>query len=567
MNNNCGVNIISEDYADFIADYELDPIEELAKSEICYIRIDPTFASVYVPQELVPERPLDAYGYKVFARLLGLLDVSSIEDSGVIRLNNVSDMDLRGQGTLIGIVDTGIDYTHKAFLNEDGTTRIVSIWDQSVQSDTPPEGLLFGTEYTSEQIYLALQNSDPKSIVPSTDEIGHGTFLAGVAAGKEDRENEFSGVVPDAELIVVKLKPAKNRHREFYMVSQDTICYQENDVMLGVKYLVDVAEKLDRPLSICIGLGTSQGAHDEVGALSRYLTSIVQKEGISVSIAAGNEGISRHHYEGILGPGIDNETVELNVGPNEPGLYLELWGDNPNTFSIEMMSPGGEVIPAVVPRLNERRETGFIFEKTVVSIYFQLVGSRSGAQLVIVKLKQPTEGIWQIKIHKINKTLDLRYNIWLPINGFVGKETYFIQSSPNMTLTSPGNVAIPIVVTAYDNSNDSLYLNCSRGYTRLGSIAPDIAAPGVNLVGPAPGNSYVTMSGTSVSAAHTAGIAAMLLEWGKIRGNVSHMDGTDVKNLLIRGARRDTGKTYPSREWGYGILDIYGVYESLRGNP
>ena len=248
MNANCGNNIISEDYSDFIADYELASDMELASSGICYIKIDSTLTAVYIPQQIVPAKTLDVYGYKVFVRLLGLMDTKSLEASGVTRLRNIPGLNLRGQGVLVGIVDTGIDYTHKAFINADGTTKIVSLWDQSIQSANPPEGLYYGTEYTRDQINSALQNPDPRSVVPSVDDIGHGTFLAGVAAGNGDNENGFSGVVPDAEIAVVKLKPAKNRTKGFYMVSQDTICYQENDVILGIKYLLDIATKYNRPL-------------------------------------------------------------------------------------------------------------------------------------------------------------------------------------------------------------------------------------------------------------------------------------------------------------------------------
>ncbi len=565
MMEDCGNRIMSEEYSDFIADYELAS-DGVFSNDTCYIKIDSLLTAVYIPRNLVPVKTLDVYGYKLFIRVLGLMDTRSLEASGVTRLRNIPSLNLKGQGVLVGIVDTGIDYTHQAFIKADGTTKIVSIWDQFIQTGNPPEGLYYGTEYTREQIDLALQNSDPRSVVPSMDDIGHGTFLAGVAAGNEDNNNGFSGVVPDAELVIVKLKPAKNRIKEFYMLSPDTICYQENDVMLGVKYLLDVATKLNRPISICIGLGTSQGSHDDAGALSVYLSTVAQMNGVSVAIAAGNEGNSRHHYENTIPLGTDSDIVELNVGPNESGIYMEIWGDVPNTFGVGLTSPGGEFIPAIVPKINERREVSFIFETTIINIYFQLVGSRSGAQLVILRFQNPSEGIWRIEIKKMNKTLDFHFNMWLPINGFIRDTTYFVKSNPYTTLTSPGNTYIPIITTAYDGANGSLFINASRGYNRTGQISPDLAAPGVNILGPSKENSYVMMSGTSVAAAHTSGITAMLLEWGIIRGNVKYLDGADIKNLLIRGAEREPGMPYPNREWGYGILDVYGVFEIMRGN-
>lgn len=564
MNRNCSIGIISEEYRDFLANFELSPSEDLISSEICAITIDKTFTAVYIPEYLVPARSLEKYGYKSFIRLFGLLDEQSLEASGVERLRNVPGLNLRGQGVLIGIVDTGIDYTHKAFINADGTTKIVSIWDQSIQSNIPPEGLYYGTEYTRDEINLALSSDDPQSIVPSTDEIGHGTFLAGIAAGNEDSPNSFSGVVPDAELVVVKLKPPKNSVRDFYLVSPDVICYQENDIMLGVKYLVDTAAKYNRPISICIGLGTSQGSHDVSDSLSAYLSTLAQLENIAITIAAGNEGNSRHHYEGTLPRGTDADIVELNIGPNEQGLYFEIWGEIPNTFGVGITSPGGEVVPVITPRLNERREIDFIFEITTVNIYFQLVGSRAGAQLVIVRFINPTEGIWRITINKTDRTLPLRFNMWLPVSTFIGEDTFFINSTPYTTLTDPANSIIPIVATAYDMTNDCLYINASRGFTRAERISPTLAAPGVNIIGPNLENGYTTRSGTSVAAAHTTGLAAMLQEWGIVRRTLDHLDGTDVKNLLLRGATRESNQTYPNREWGFGIANIYGAFDKLR---
>ncbi len=564
--NTCSNRIVGEEYADFIADYELDTEENLANKGICYIPIDSTFTAVYMPLNILPTNPMREYGYKVYARLFGLLDLQSLETSGVSRLRNIPGLDIRGQGVLIGIVDTGIDYTHKAFTYSNNTTKIVSIWDQTIQSNYAPENFYFGTEYSREQINSALQNSNPLTIVPSTDSIGHGTFLAGIAAGNVDNENNFSGVVPDSELIVVKLKEAKAGFKDYYMVSQDIVSYQENDIMLGVKYLIDTAAKYQRPISICIGLGTSQGAHDEYGALSTYVSNLSQKDGVSIAIAAGNEGNSRHHFESTLLTGTDTETMELIIGPDEPGLYMEIWGDVPNTFSLEMISPGGEIVPLISPRINERREIRFIFEITTIFIEFLLVGSRSGAQVVALRFKNPAEGSWRITIKKINKSLALHINSWLPMTGFIGNGTFFIPSSPYTTLTSPANTFNPVVATAYDNSNGSLYMNASRGFTRTGQISPDLAAPGVNIIGPIPGNKYAKHSGTSIAAAHTAGVAAMLLEWGKVRRNVRYLDGVDVKNLLIRGANRDPGKVYPNRENGYGTLNIFGVFENLRGN-
>ncbi len=566
MNVDCSNVVLSEEYADYIVGHDLLHRLELSDVNLCYNIINDTYVSVYVPINSLPDSVLNSYGYRIYPRLFGLMDNRSIEKSGVRRLRNIPGLDLLGQGVLIGIVDTGIDYTHSAFLNADGTSKILSIWDQSIQTGNTPVGLNYGTVYTRDEINEALQNADPLSVVPTTDDIGHGTFLAGIAAGNISRENDFSGVVPDAEIVAVKLKPAKQNFRDLYLIKEGAICYQENDIMLGVRYLIETAILNQRPLSICIGLGTSQGAHDGLGSLDNYLSSISLLDGISASIAAGNEGASRGHFESILGSNTTSDTIELNVGEGEMGFIMEIWGDFPNTFSIDLVSPGGEYVPRIYPRIGEQRLVTFIFERTRINIFFQIAGVRSGAQLVILKFSEPSEGIWRINVYKSEENLDLKINSWLPIREFINENTFFIRPQVYTTLTSPANAPIPITATAYDAANESIYINASRGFNRVFRFTPSLAAPGVNVIGPSPGNTYVVSSGTSIAAAHTAGIAAILLEWGKVRGNLQYMDGIDVKNLLLRGAERSPSLVYPNRIWGFGRLNIYETFESLRGN-
>ncbi len=561
----CRNRIMDENYADFIIEYNSDLDTLFINNDMCYDIIDYNHAVAYVPISALPENLIHLYGYGIYPSCFGLLDIASVEASGVTRVRNIPNLNLRGQGVLIGIIDTGIDYTHNAFKYADGTSKILSIWDQTIQSESSqPEGFNYGTEYTQLQINLALTSADPLSVVPSVDEIGHGTALAGIAAGTRDDAHDFTGVVPDAEIIVVKLKSAKQFIRDFFSIPQDAICYQENDIMLGIKYLIAVANKFLRPISLCIGLGTSQGGHDERGALSSFLSSTADQRGVAVVIAAGNEGNSGHHYFGTVNAGSEYDTVELRVGPNETGFSMELWGDAPNTYSIDILSPTGEYIPRIPARIGETREIRFVFEETVIFIDYQIVEAQTGDELILVRFRNPTEGIWRFRVYA-SGDLTLNYHIWLPIRQFLSDETYFTQPDPEYTLTSPGNTFVPIIVTAYDHTNQSLYISASRGFTRNQNISPDLAAPGVNLIAPTLNNGYTTVTGTSFAAAHTAGISAMVLEWGIARGNYTQLDSVEIKNLLLRGAKRDPNIIYPNKEWGYGILDIYNSFDSLRG--
>lgn len=560
---NCAERIISEEFGDFI--FEIDEIPESIKAipDFCYENINNIFAVAYLPLSLIPDNLIPRYSYSIYPSCFGLMDLNSLEDSGVTKIQNSTYLNLTGEGVLIGIVDTGINYLHDAFKNPDGTTRIISIWDQTIQSPGgSPEGFFYGTEYTQDQINLALASVDPTSIVPSIDEIGHGTAIAGIAAGIRNEAQGFSGIAVDAKIVVVKLKQAKEFLKQFFFIPQDADCYQENDIMQGIKYLINVSRRIARPISICIGLGTSQGAHNAQTPLSIYITSLSTLGGVGISIAGGNEGNRAHHYAATVDPAIGYDTVELNIGPNNPGFSMELWGQSPNIFSIDLFSPTGQYIPRIPARLKETRELNFIFENTRVFVDYELVEVQTGGELILIRFQNPMEGIWRFRVYSaIN--IDPRFNIWLPINNFLTEGTRFIRPEPYYTLTTPGNTVIPIVTAAYDYRNTGLYIYSSRGYTLDNVVNPTLAAPGVNMIVPSIDNTYTTRSGTSISAGFTAGVAAMLLEWGIVKGNQTQMDTLQIKNFLIRGAKRDPNVVYPNRDWGYGILDIYNAFNTL----
>lgn len=556
--------IISEDYADLIIEYNGDTsvFEQFPDSTVQIINIQ--YAFVHVPVSFITQDIVFRFGYSVLPRCFGIISESSLESSGVFRLRNIPIFNLRGQGVLVGIIDTGVDYTNPVFQYADRTTRIVSIWDQTIVSDNPPQNMVYGTEFTRDQINEALQSEDPLSIVPSTDENGHGTMIAGIAGGNEVSESGFFGVAPDVEFIVVKLKPAKQFLRNFFYIPADAVCFQETDILQGFTYLYETSLRYGRPIVICLALGSSQGAHDGLGTLSTYISRVASSPGIGVVVAAGNEGNARRHYSGTINSATGYDTVELNVAENEPGFSMELWGSSPDVYSIDILTPSGEYIPRIAAGRDEHRVITFIFEATVIYIDYQMVESQSGDQLILVRFEDPSPGIWRFNVYE-RGGLNLGFNIWLPMEGFISDDTYFIRSDPFITILTLGNSINPLVVTAYNDGDDSLYLNSSRGFTRIDRIKPEVAAPGVNVIGPTLGGGFAPYTGTSVAAAHTTGIAALIYEWAIVRGNLPAMSTVEMKNLVIRGARRNINTVYPNRDWGYGILDIFNVYDALRG--
>lgn len=561
--------IISNEYSDLIVEYDENMfILERFQNETVHI-MNNRFAIAYLPTEQITGRSISLYGYSAMPSCYSLASTSSLEASGILRLRSMPALGLRGQGVLVGIIDTGIDYTNPIFMREDGTSKILGIWDQTIDSEYHYPGTLwrtfYGTQYTAEHINLALNYERPLDIVPSIDEIGHGTMLAGIAAGSENPHNMFSGVVPDADLVVVKLKQAKANLRNFFAIPMDVPCYQENDIMWGVQYVLEVARRLRRPIAVCIGLSSSQGAHIGRGSLSALLSVMANFPGVVISIAAGNEGNTRRHFYGEIDRSIGYKTVELNVGDVEKSFSMELWGDGPGTYSIDILSPLGEYIPRIEESIRGNREISFVFETTIIYIDYIMSEGQTGDQLILMRFRNPAPGIWRFNVYG-RGDLQESFHIWLPVEGFITNDTYFVESNPFTTITSPGNSLNSITVAAYNPLNDTLFPRSGKGFTRTNAVKPELTAPGVNILSPNLEQGFQNVSGTSVAAAHMTGIAAMMIEWGIIRGNYPDISTVEVKKFLIRGARRSPNLIYPNRDWGYGIVDIYNVFDILRSD-
>ena len=564
MMSECAERIISEDYADFII--EIGFRENEARQEykdLCIQDIGYKFSAIYYPLSEINPISVGEDTYIAIPKLFGLMDTSAVEATGALRLQRVRGTSLTGNGVIVGFIDTGIDYTNDIFKNVTGRTRILSIWDQSDQSGTHPQGIEFGSEYTREDIDRALQSENPYSIVPTKDTQGHGTFMAGVACGSEDVENNFIGAANESQIAVVKLKKAKKYLRDFYLIEENVQdVYQENDIMQAVTYLRNLSRRESKPLVLVLGLGTGSGQRSGGSALSQQLNDLGEMIGCCVVTCAGNEGKARLHYKGsVLNK--EYEDVELRVGEGTNGFTMELWGNSPDIISVAFISPSGEMISRIPARVGQSDTVEFLLEKSKIDISYSLVEAGGGVELIFMRFIDPTPGVWIIRVYG-NNILEGDYNIWLPIKQFIDKETYFLKPNPDITLTVPSTTQATITVAAYDNMTNALFTDSSRGFTRTNEIKPDITAPGVNVYGPGINNNYVRKSGTSVAAALVAGNCAQLMQWGIVEKNETQMKTNYIKNFLIRGAIRDRNIVYPSKEWGYGKVNVYEAFSILR---
>lgn len=573
----CTNSVASEDFADFIAPYFTTP-EEFIRSQgtDCIDFVNSTLAVVYVPLSTVTPSTYTSYTYSAVPKLYSLLDVTSMDAAGITPAGELPVLNNQGAGVIVGFVDTGINYTDSLFRNVDGSTRIIGIWDQTNNSDNSNNienetakpfsafSALYGTQYTAEEINLALNSDNPASIVPTRDENGHGTFLASIAAGNRDERAGFSGAAPQASIAMVKLKPAKQYLRDFYLIRDGADAYQENDIMMGVSYLYFLARKYSMPLVVCIPLGTNMGSHMGMSRLGQYLNQVSLSNGSAVITAAGNETGARHHFRAVMDADTDEVTAELRVGEREAGFSMELWAENMGAYTVGFISPTGEVAREISVPLRGENTVYFLLEQTQITVYTQIADVSAGSQFIFMRFETPMSGIWRILIRN---SLDIRetFHIWLPVRGFISDETYFLRPDPDTIITDPGNARYPITVTAYDHTKNSIYIHASRGYSLSGRIKPDLAAPGVNILGASvSGRRLTRMSGTSVSAAHLAGAAAILLNWGVLNANYPYLNTPVLKSIFVRGAQRNPALTYPNREFGYGTLNLYEAFLHLR---
>jgi len=496
----------------------------------------------------------------MFPIVLGVLDQQNLDAAGITQVQRHPYLDLRGRGTLIGFIDTGIDYTKDAFQYEDGTSKIKYIWDQTVRGDAP-QGFHFGTEYSADQINSALKTENPWTVVPHRDTVGHGTFLASVAASREN--GEYIGAAPDAEIIAVKLKRAGQFHYEQFLIpnSQEN-AFLSSDIMLGVRYIINKADELGRPVAICIAVGSNFGGHSGHDPMEEYLTRISSVNGVAIVCAAGNESQAKHHTNNRLSSSDESQNVELSVGDGAGDIYLSLWSGSSDRIAVSITSPAGEIIPKIPVRPGATYTANLVLERSRVTVEYHLPLRASGNQFTRIRIINPTPGIWTITVHG-EIVLDGEYHFWLPLTGFIDPDTIFLTPIPNYTIVVPASATGVITCGAYDSRNNSLYFNSSWGPTRRPMMAPDLVAPGVNVGGVFP-TGYGQMSGTSVSAAITAGACALMLQWGIVDDNETALNTERIKAHLIRGSVRDISIEYPNVQWGYGKLQMYNTLSIMR---
>ena len=476
---------------------------------------------------------------------------------------------LTGRGVLVAVIDSGITYWNEDFRKSDGTTRIRYLWDQ-----------VLGQEYDETQINAALATGSRQQaleLVPSIDTTGHGTAVAGIAAGNGGAGGlANAGVARESDLLVVRLGTPRTESFP-----------RTTELMRALTYTVNKSIELQMPVAINLSFGNTYGAHNGTSLLERFLDNISEIGRNVICVGSGNEGASGGHVGGsvaVTGRGestltnivdrIDNAVtdnvtrIELIIGNYETGINVQLWKEYTDRYLVTMVSPSGEAFTVDTDRpgkqiyqLDQTRILLYNGEPapylTSQEIYFDLLPEEGNRYV--------GAGVWTFLLQPV-RTITGNYTFYLPSGTVRSASTRFVRTTPDVTLTIPSTASKVVTVGAYDPVYDAYADFSGRGYlyqeqvnsrTSDSFVKPDLVAPGINILAPDREGGYTPVTGTSFATPFVTGAAALLMQWGIVDGNDPYLYGEKVKAYLRRGAKPIRGEnSYPNARVGYGALCV-----------
>lgn len=553
--------------ANYLVQYRGNFKEQMDKiSYACGDIITETIGVISVRVEDL-ERLLREVPEIVFLGIRTMFVLQDISPSSVDNINNIKInpyLDLTGRNVLIGMVDTGIDYLNEEFIRPDDTSRIVRIWDQTIQDNTD-SSVYIGKVYSNDQINNAIKayrnNEDPYKIVPLRDEVGHGTKVAGIM-GARGYNNEFQGIANESEFVVVKLFQSTNFNKQLKENNLKEIpVYNASEIVAGLEFLKRTAVERNQPMVIYIGIGSTEGSHDGTNLISRYITALGNNRGICCVAGVGNEGDSQGHASGNIKNVGDTKTLELKIPREIKYFQLNIWVRRPNIASINVISPTGESSTIIDAKTGKIQPVKFVFLNTTMVIRYYQPENFTGHELINIEFNNIKQGIWSFNLIGEYIT-DGRYDIWLSPKGTLPENTVFLEPDPFITLTMPSD-AVNVVTVAYYGNKNALIAASGKGFNTNNLINPDVSTIGVNILTTKTSGGVTTFSGSSAATAVVAGACAILLQWGIVDGNDRTMYSKKVRSYLMYGAARNQIYRYPSREIGYGDFDLLGTFNVI----
>lgn len=567
---NCYDMIYGNDYYDLIVRNTayLPPLSD----GICGLDVGNNYTILFVSRDRYPDFRVANYHYNAIPNCYQPLSMEALDAAGILQVRENPALGLDGKGVLIGFLDSGIDTTHPAFLDAAGESRIVAVWDQNYVEEN--EGTARTADDLPQPYYGRVYGKDRLSVYGNRDATGHGTYVASVAAGSD--VGDHSGAAPAADIAMVHLKEAKPYLRQYYFIPEDATCYAENDIMFGIQFLDELARMRGQALVICMSLGCGLSSHSGNNSLALYLNDLAVAYRRCVVTATGNLAAARKHFQGVftaedIEEGLGKKAyrqVEVVVEEDVCGFVMEQWCLAPARYEVAIVSPSGEVHPAVGIQTAGSQIYDFPLDGTTVEVDYSFPEATAGNQLIYYRFTKPAQGIWRIRVYSENGQPG-EFHMYLPGQALTCGRIYFLASNPDTTIMNPANANRVLTIAGYNAVENAILLESGRGYTIDRRIKPDLAAPGYAVEGAVAGRGnfpaearYERRTGTSGAVAIASGAAALYLQWCDRRQDTL-VNTTQVKIFLIRGARAIPGDLYPNRQWGYGALDLYESFRRI----
>ncbi|WP_024620469.1 bile acid germinant receptor pseudoprotease CspC [Metaclostridioides mangenotii] len=452
--------------------------------------------------------------------------------------------DITGRGVLIAIIDSGVDYLHPDLIRDDGSSKILKLWDQEGTINPPPEGYLFGSEFTREELNAAIARNDGSL---SRDDVGTGTMAAGITVGSGRINSNYKGIAEGPDLIVVKLKSYPGR---YYVEKRN---YTTTDFLAAFSYAINIALMEEKSLIINLTVGQ----RSSLGFITLLNTfTELEYPGVVVVSGAGNQRNTYIHYAGKFRNQMDINDIIIEYG-NGQNLDIYLEGSDLDRIIATIISPSGEV-SYTAPYAPDYYEYIGVFnlENTTYRMRYFYPWTPTGSQLFEINLRNMKPGAWTLRVRP-DVFLNGEYHVYLPNSNLIGINDGFIDTSSFSTITSFGTGENIITVGAYDNRYDSIWIGSSKGPTKGVSTKPDFVAPGVNIISTY-GNGYRSGTGTGISSSVTSGMLALLMEYISRQSRYPKLllYSQVLKTYLMIGATRNELYEYPNDSQGYGLVDF-----------
>lgn len=572
LSENFKKSYLSEEYENYIL-YYFGNIEEAFKN-IDYAHVysfGPLFTMATVKKgmldSLIEDVPEIYYAEKSYPYTLSGLE--RLETSTEFKLIKNENSNLKGDGVIVGIIGTGIDYLNQRFTDDFNKTRIIALWDQTIEGGkVPAPPLFYGSEFSREDIDKAINTktlgNDPYSIVNHRDEIGYGTAIAGIIGGRKlNPEDPLISVAPKCEFAIVKLKEAKKSTLAMNMVDVTKVpVYEATDIRTAIVYLTQLQLKENKPMIIYLPLGTNIGGHDGASPIENFIDFFGDRRGLAFVCDTGSQGDTATHTSGIIRYTRDVQTIEFNVDPNQRSFYTSIWCTRPDKVSIGIVSPTGSSVERIPPILLNGEFIHYDIDESKVTMQFYL-STTNGIQFVNIYIRNITSGVWKINLIG-DYIVEGRYDAWTLQRELLKPETKFFNPDPFITLTLPSTANNALTNSYFNTRTDEITESSGRGFTKDERVKPEVCSPGTDILTTSPNGENIFVSGAGAGGAVLGGAIALILQWGIVNGNDKRLYPPKIKTYLIRSAVRKPGIEYPNQEYGYGILSIDKLISDLQ---